>query len=146
MLNNIILQGRLTAAPELRRTQDGKAVTSFSLAVERDYKSNGNKETDFIDIVAWRKTAEFVSKYFSKGSMAVVSGRLQIRPWTDNNGVKRRSAEVIAEHVYFGAYLTKLEQEPQTGVYADHDDPDLPWNADYDDNGDDPDLPWNMEG
>ena len=103
MLNKIILMGRLTRDPELRRTQSGTAVTSFSLAVDRDFKSqSGEKETDFIDIVAWRNTAEFVNKYFSKGRMAVVEGRLQIRDWTDRDGGKRRSAEVIADNVYFG--------------------------------------------
>ena len=103
MLNRIILMGRLTRDPELRRTQSGTAVTSFSLAVDRDFKSqNGDKETDFIDIVAWRSTAEFVSKYFTKGRMAVVEGRLQIRDWTDRDGGKRRSAEVVADNVYFG--------------------------------------------
>ena len=103
MLNKIILMGRLTRDPELRRTQSGTAVTSFSLAVDRDFKSqSGEKETDFIDIVAWRSTAEFVSKYFTKGRMAVVEGRLQIRDWTDRDGSKRRSAEVIADNVYFG--------------------------------------------
>ena len=103
MLNKIILMGRLTRDPELRRTQSGTAVTSFSLAVDRDFKSQGgDKETDFIDIVAWRNTAEFVSKYFTQGRMAVVEGRLQIRDWTDRDGGKRRSAEVIAENVYFG--------------------------------------------
>ena len=103
MLNKIILMGRLTRDPELRRTQSGTAVTSFSLAVDRDFKSQGgDKETDFIDIVTWRNTAEFVSKYFTKGRMAVVEGRLQIRDWTDRDGGKRRSAEVIAENVYFG--------------------------------------------
>ena len=103
MLNKIILMGRLTRDPELRRTQSGTAVTSFSLAVDRDFKSQGgDKETDFIDVVAWRNTAEFVSKYFTKGRMAVVEGRLQIRDWTDRDGGKRRSAEVIAENVYFG--------------------------------------------
>ena len=103
MLNKIILMGRLTRDPELRRTQSGTAVTSFSLAVDRDFKSQGGeKETDFIDIVAWRSTAEFVSKYFTKGRMAVVEGRLQIRDWTDRDGGKRRSAEVVADNVYFG--------------------------------------------
>ena len=103
MLNKIILMGRLTRDPELRRTQSGTAVTSFSLAVDRDFKSqSGEKETDFIDSVAWRSTAEFVSKYFTKGRMAVVEGRLQIRDWTDRDGGKRRSAEVIADNVYFG--------------------------------------------
>ena len=103
MLNKIIIMGRLTRDPELRRTQSGTAVTSFSLAVDRDFKSqSGEKETDFIDIVAWRSTAEFVSKYFTKGRMAVVEGRLQIRDWTDRDGGKRRSAEVVADNVYFG--------------------------------------------
>ena len=103
MLNKIILMGRLTRDPELRRTGTGTAVTSFSLAVDRDFKSqSGEKETDFIDIVAWRSTAEFVSKYFTKGRMAVGEGRLQIRDWTDKDGGKRRSAEVVADNVYFG--------------------------------------------
>ena len=98
MLNKIILMGRLTRDPELRRTESGTAVCSFSIAVDRDFKSkNGEKETDFIDIVSWRATAEFVSKYFTKGRMAVVEGRLQIRDWTDKEGGKRRSAEVIAD-------------------------------------------------
>ena len=106
MLNKIILMGRLTRDPELRRTESGTAVCSFSIAVDRDFKSkNGEKETDFIDIVSWRATAEFVSKYFTKGRMAVVEGRLQIRDWTDKEGGKRRSAEVIADDVpaYTGA-------------------------------------------
>ncbi|HIT25933.1 MAG TPA: single-stranded DNA-binding protein, partial [Candidatus Enterenecus avicola] len=104
MLNRIILMGRLTRDPELRHTQSGTAVASFSLAVDRDFKSrdSGEKATDFIDIVAWRNTAEFVSKYFTKGRMAVVEGRLQIRDWTDRDGGKRRSAEVVADNVYFG--------------------------------------------
>ena len=103
MLNRIILMGRLTRDPELRRTGSGTAVTSFSLAVDRDFKSqSGEKETDFIDIVAWRSTAEFVSKYFTKGRMAVVEGRLQIRDWTDRDGGKRRSAEVVADNDNFG--------------------------------------------
>ncbi len=92
MLNKIILMGRLTRDPELRRTQSGTAVASFTLAVERDFKTqDGQRETDFIDIVAWRSTAEFVSKYFTKGRMAVVDGRLQVRDWTDRDGNKRRS-------------------------------------------------------
>ena len=103
MLNKIILMGRLTRDPELRHTQSGTAVTSFSIAVDRDFKSkSGEKETDFIDIVAWRNTADFVSKYVTKGRMAIVEGRLQIRDWTDKDGGKRRSAEVIADNVYFG--------------------------------------------
>lgn len=103
MLNKIILMGRLARDPELRRTQSGKPVTSFTLAVDRDFKGqNGEKETDWIDVVAWNGTAELVSKYFSKGRVAVVCGRLQIRDWQDKEGNKRRSAEVIAENVYFG--------------------------------------------
>lgn len=104
MLNRVILMGRLTRDPELRQTQSGTAVASFSLAVERDFadKSTGTRPTDFIDIVAWRSTAEFVCKYFSKGRMAVVEGRLQIRDWQDRDGNKRRSAEVVADNVYFG--------------------------------------------
>ena len=104
MLNRIILMGRLTRDPELRHTQQGTAVASFTLAVDRDFKSRdgGERATDFIDIVAWRSTAEFVSKYFTKGRMAVVEGRLQIRDWTDRDGGKRRSAEVVADNVYFG--------------------------------------------
>ena len=104
MLNHIVIMGRLTRDPELRRTGSGIAVTSFSLAVDRDFgkNENGEKETDFIDCVAWRQTGEFVSKYFTKGRMAVVSGRLQIRNWTDKDGNTRRSAEVVADNVYFG--------------------------------------------
>ena len=103
MLNKIFLMGRLTRDPELRRTGSGLAVASFSLAVDRDFKSqSGENETDFIDIVAWRNTAEFVSKYFTKGRMAVVEGRLQIRDWTDKEGNKRRSSEVVADSIYFG--------------------------------------------
>ena len=99
MLNKIVIMGRLTRDPEMRQTGSGTPVTSFSLAVERD---GGEKQTDFIDVVAWRHTAEFVDKYFSKGDMAAVSGRLQIRDWTDKDGNKRRSAEVVADSVYFG--------------------------------------------
>ena len=104
MLNHIVIMGRLTRDPELRRTGSGVAVASFTLAVDRDFsnKESGERETDFIDCVAWRSTGEFVSKYFTKGSMAVVSGRLQIRSWTDKDGNKRRTAEVVADNVYFG--------------------------------------------
>ena len=103
MLNRIIIMGRLTKDPELRRTANGTAVTSFSVAVDRDFKSqSGEKETDFIDVVAWRNTAEFVCQYFSKGRMAVVEGRLQMRDWKDQNGNNRRTAEVVADNVYFG--------------------------------------------
>ena len=104
MLNHIVIMGRLTRDPELRRTGSGVAVTSFTVAVDRDFgnRENGERETDFIDCVAWRQTGEFVSKYFAKGRMAVVSGRLQIRNWTDKDGNKRRTAEVVADNVYFG--------------------------------------------
>ena len=104
MLNRIILMGRLTRDPELRHTQTGTAVASFSLAVDRDFRNrdSGEKGVDFIDVVAWRNTAEFVSKYFTKGRMAVVEGRIQIRDWTDREGGKRRSAEVVADNIYFG--------------------------------------------
>ena len=104
MLNKIVIMGRLTRDPEMRQTGSGTPVTSFSLAVERDYsgRDGGEKQTDFIDVVTWRHTAEFVSKYFAKGDMAAVSGRLQIRDWTDREGGKRRSAEVVADNVYFG--------------------------------------------
>ena len=103
MLNKTFLMGRLTRDPELRRTGNGTAVASFTLAVDRDYKSqSGEKETDFIDVVAWRSSAEFVSRYFTKGRMAVVEGRLQIRDYTDRDGNKRTAAEVVADNVYFG--------------------------------------------
>jgi single-strand DNA-binding protein len=103
MLNHITIMGRLTKDPELRRTGSGVAVASFTVAVDRDFAKDGaEKETDFIDCVAWKNTAEFVSKYFSKGRMAVVSGRLQIRSWTDKDGGKRRTAEIVADNVYFG--------------------------------------------
>ena len=103
MLNKIFIMGRLTRDPELRHTQSGTAVASFSLAVDRDFKEqDGSRATDFIDCVAWRSSAEFVDKYFSKGRMAVVEGRLQIRDWTDKDGNKRRSAEVVVDNVYFG--------------------------------------------
>ena len=104
MLNHIVIMGRLTRDPELRYTQSQIPVTSFTVAVDRDYggRDGSERQTDFIDCVAWRNTAEFVSKYFSKGSMAVVSGRLQLRDWTDREGNKRRSAEIVADNVYFG--------------------------------------------
>ena len=120
MLNHIVLMGRLTRDPELRRTGSGIAVASFSLAVDRDYQSKdaGEKTVDFIDIVAWRNTAEFVSKYFTKGRMAVVSGRLQIRTWTDKEGNKRRTAEVVADNVYFGD--SKRDGAASTGSYSEY--------------------------
>lgn len=104
MLNRIIIMGRLVRDPELRTTQSGTSVTSFTLAVDRDFKDkdSGEKATDFIDVVAWRQTAEFVCKFFTKGRMAVAEGRLQIREWKDKDGNNRRTAEIVAENVYFG--------------------------------------------
>ena len=158
MLNQIVLMGRLTRDPELRRTGSGVAVASFTLAVDRDFAAQGaEKETDFVDIVAWRNTAEFVSKYFTKGRMAVVTGRLQIRNWQDKEGNKRRSAEVVADNVYFGdskrdnaeggfnqtqGYAQSFNQVPQQPAYQapqnvsaassdfsmlSDDDPELPF-------------------
>ena len=103
MLNTITIMGRLVRDPELRRTGSGIAVASFTVAVDRDFAQDGKKETDFIDCVAWRQSGEFVSKYFSKGSMIVVKGRLQIRSWTDKDGNKRKTAEVVADNCYFGS-------------------------------------------
>ena len=140
MLNHIVIMGRMTRDPELRRTGSGVAVTSFTLAVDRDFasKDGGEKETDFIDCVAWRSTAEFVEKYFHKGSMAVASGRLQIRSWTDKDGNKRRTAEVLADNVYFGeskksdGYTTNSYSGPVSAPVQDFapiegDDAQLPF-------------------
>ena len=117
MLNHITIMGRLTRDPELRRTGSGIAVASFTLAVDRDFggRDGGERETDFIDCVAWRQTGEFVSKYFTKGRMAVVSGRLQIRGWTDKDGNKRRTAEVVADNVYFGESKRNSESNSSYG-------------------------------
>ena len=133
MLNHITIMGRLTRDPELRRTGSGVAVASFTVAVDRDFGNNGEKETDFIDCVAWRQTGEFVSKYFTKGSMIVVSGRLQIRSWTDKDGNKRRAAEVVADNCYFGE-SKKYDIAPSGGFQTpaqafarlDDDDAQLP--------------------
>ena len=116
MLNRIVIMGRLGRDPEVRYTQAGRPVASFSLAVDRDFKdkTTGEKSTDFIDIVAWRQTAEFVSRFFTKGRMAVVEGRLQLRDWTDRDGNKRRTAEVIADNVYFG----DSKRDAEAGGYA----------------------------
>lgn len=132
MLNRIIVMGRMTRDPELRRTNSGTAVASFTVAVDRDFKSqSGEKETDFIDVVAWRNTAEFVSKYFSKGRMAVVEGRLQLRDWTDKDGNKRRSAEIVADSVYFGDSKRDggdaAQSEPQVGFSEIEGDWNLPF-------------------
>ena len=116
MLNKIFIMGRLTRDPELRRTQTGTPVASFTLAVDRDLKDKqtGERKTDFIDCVAWRNTGEFASKYFAKGRVAVVEGRLQMRDWTDKDGNKRRSAEVVADNVYFG----DSKREGDSGGYS----------------------------
>ena len=127
MLNHIVLMGRLTRDPELRHTGNGTAVASFSLAVDRDYKGqSGEKETDFVDIVAWRSTADFVSKFFTKGRMTVVEGRLQLRDWTDKDGGKRRSAEVVAEHVYFGDSKQRFESDTASAPPASWDFLEIP--------------------
>lgn len=132
MLNHIVVMGRLTHDIELRRTANGVAVASFGLAVDRDFapKDGGEKETDFIEVVAWRNTAEFVSKYFSKGRMAVVSGRLQVRSYTDKDGNKRRAAEIVADNIYFGD-SKKAEQngtEPARSEFQTF--PELPMSND----------------
>ena len=142
MLNHITIMGRLTRDPELRRTGSGIAVASFTVAVDRDYSGNdsGEKETDFIDCVAWRQTGEFVSKYFTKGRMIVVSGRLQIRSWTDKDGNKRRTAEIVADNCYFGdskndsgnqnnGYTGFAKPENAAGSFApiEEDDAQLPF-------------------
>ena len=101
MLNKIIIMGRITKDLELKRTSNGTAVTSFTIACDRDFKSNGEKETDFIDVVAWKGTAEFICSNFSKGRMIAIDGRLQTRTWQDKNSNNRKSVEVLADHVYF---------------------------------------------
>lgn len=116
-LNHITIMGRLTSDPELRRTNSGVAVASFTVAVDRDFNQNGQKETDFIECVAWRQTGEFVSKHFSKGRMIVVSGRLQIRKWNDKDGNKRSTAEVVADNCYFGD-SKKTEGSAPASEYA----------------------------
>ena len=148
MLNKIFIMGRLTRDPELRRTQSGTAVTSFSLAVDRDFKSqSGEKETDFIDIVAWRSTAEFVSRYFTKGQLVAVEGQIQTRTWEDKAGQKRKSVEIVASDVYFaepkrdGQSAPRQQQAPAGGFdplpggsYGGNEFAALP--------GDDNDLPF----
>ena len=130
MMNMVAVMGRLVRDPELRRTGNGTAVASFTLAVERDYASNGEKETDFFDVVAWKGTAEFVSKYFTKGRMAAVQGRLQTRTWNDRDGNKRKAVEIVAEGVYFG---DSKKDETQGGMPAefailqDNDEEPLPF-------------------
>jgi single-strand DNA-binding protein len=125
--------GRLTSDPELRRTESGKAVANFTVAVDRDFSPNGQKETDFIECVAWQKTGEFVSKHFSKGKMIIVSGRLQIRSWNDKDGTKRRNAEVVAENCYFGEPKNSNSgtsdnfANPANFAMLDGDDSNLPF-------------------
>ena len=117
MLNHIVIMGRLTRDPELRRTSNGKAVTSFTVAVDRDFAPKGaEKETDFFDCVAWNNTGEFVAKYFRKGSLAVVSGRLQTRSWTDKDGNKRKTVEIVADSCYFGE--SKKSSAPPAPSYS----------------------------
>lgn len=128
MLNKVIIMGRLTRNPELRHTQGGKAVASFTLAVDRDFDKN---TTDFIDVVCWGNTADFVSSYFTKGRAAVVSGRLQIRDWTDRDGNKRKAAEVVADNVYFADSKREsadpLEQFTKDNQFVEVDDDDMPF-------------------
>ena len=131
MLNSVIIMGRLTRDPELRRTQGGTAVTSFTMAVDRDFKSqSGEKETDFIDVVAWRNTGEFAAKYLAKGRMAAVEGRIQVRDWQDKDGNRRKSVEVVADNVYFAD--SKRDSKPQES----RDD------QEFDEIEDDGDLPF----
>lgn len=120
MLNTIIIQGRIVRDPELRRTGNGIAVASFTVAVDRDFAQDGKKETDFIDCVAWRQTGEFVSKYFKKGSMIVVKGRLQIRNWNDKDGNKRKTAEVVADNCYFGSTKSDSDGSNNTSGYSNN--------------------------
>ena len=138
MLNHIVVMGRLTRDPELRRTSSGTAVASFTVAVDRDFahKNGGERETDFIDCVAWRSTGEFVSKYFQKGSMAVVDGRLQIRTWTDKDGNKRRTAEIVANSVYFGSAKKDSSPSAPAAEYA----PPMPNEYAYDPGADFPEM------
>lgn len=147
MLNRIDLMGRLTRDVELRHTQSQTPVASFTLAVDRDFadKQSGEKQTDFIDCVAWRNTAEFVNKYFRKGSMAVVSGRLQIRDYTDKDGNKRRAAEVVADNIYFGESKKTADDGAQSArSVRDLSDkyPDVVKTAAFSAFDDDEDLPF----
>lgn len=133
MLNNVVIMGRLTRDPELRRTQSGTAVTSFTMAVDRDFKSqSGEKETDFIDVVAWRNTGEFAAKYLAKGRMAAVEGRIQVRDWQDKDGNRRKSVEVVADNVYFAD--SKRDSNPQESRTVD--------DQEFDEIEDDGDFPF----
>ena len=121
MLNRAIMMGRLCADPELKHTQTQVAVCSFRIAVDRDYSKNGEKETDFFDVVAWRATAEFICKYFTKGRMIVVDGRMQTRPWTDRDGNKRVTTELVVDNAYFGDSKRDADNggQPATGGYSE---------------------------
>lgn len=133
MLNSVIIMGRLTRDPELRRTQGGTAVTSFTMAVDRDFKSQSDeKETDFIDVVAWRNTGEFAAKYLAKGRMAAVEGRIQVRDWQDKDGNRRKSVEVVADNVYFAD--SKRDSKPQESRTVD--------DQEFDEIEDDGDFPF----
>nr|DAG70316.1 MAG TPA: Single strand binding protein [Caudoviricetes sp.] len=133
MLNSVIIMGRLTRDPELRRTQGGTAVTSFTMAVDRDFKSqSGEKETDFIDVVAWRNTGEFAAKYLAKGRMAAVEGRIQVRDWQDKDGNRRKAVEVVADNVYFAD--SKRDSKPQESRTVD--------DQEFDEIEDDGDFPF----
>ena len=133
MLNSVIIMGRWTRDPELRRTQGGTAVTSFTMAVDRDFKSqSGEKETDFIDVVAWRNTGEFAAKYLAKGRMAAVEGRIQVRDWQDKDGNRRKSVEVVADNVYFAD--SKRDSKPQESRTVD--------DQEFDEIEDDGDFPF----
>lgn len=128
MLNHICIAGRLVRDPELKQTNSGVDICNFTIAVDRDYRNGEDREADFIDVVAWRNTATFVSKFFTKGRIAVVSGRLQIRNWTDKEGNKRRSAEVVADNIYFGDNKFTGQQTDGGSVPAAADDGgDLPF-------------------
>ena len=136
MLNKCVFMGRMTRDPELRSTNSGKSVTSFTIACERDMKDkDGSRATDFIDCVAWGPTAEFTAKYFGKGRMAIIDGRIQVRDWTDKDGKKRKSVEVVADHIYFGEAKVKEEYAapsyPASNGFQELEDPedngDLPF-------------------
>lgn len=134
MLNKIIIMGRLTRDPEMRHTQTGTAVASLTLACDRDFKpQNGEKETDFVDVVVWDKTAEFAANYFTKGRMAIVEGRLQVRGWQDKDGNKRKTTEVVADRMYFGDSKQEIKPDskkqpaPADDFAEIEDDGDLPF-------------------
>lgn len=135
MLNHVSIMGRLTKDPELRRTGSGVAVTSFTVAVDRDFVSNGQKETDFLDCVAWRGTGEFVERNFFKGKMIIVDGRLQTRSWNDKDGNKRKTVEIVADNVYFGdskkdageKYESAMNSQSQDFAVLDGDNDELPF-------------------